>query len=282
MAESTRRGAVGQFFRGLRYALSGLATVMFRPGLWPYVLGPTLVTLTLFVAGAWGAWALVGWLFEQVFAPPAEGAPSVVWTLVSLWVRLWAIALLGVGLYFTSNIVATPFNDWLSQRVETLRLGPYTEPFSWATMFGDLAQSLWHSILSLFLLFAIFVGTLALSLIPLIGTLGAPIISFVATALLIGRESMDGCQSRRRMSFAHKMLFLRHHWPVLLGFGVLGAAVVWIPLVNLLVVPLSIAGGTMLYCDLEREGLVPHADGRPGFRLNRARDARLADPAMGE
>lgn len=280
--ESGRRGALFDLFRGARYALTGIAVAVTRPALWPFLAGPVLVTLLLFLVGAWGAWSFVGWAFSTVYEPSPDASPWVAtwWKVVELWLRIWAIAMLAVTLYFSSSILATPFNDLLSQKVETMRLGPYQEPFSWATLFGDLAQSLAHSILSLLLWFGVLLASTFLNFIPVFGTLAAIVVDTVATALLITRESMDGCQSRRRLSFAHKLLVLRTLWPVYLGFGLVGSAFVWIPGVNLLVVPLSIAGGTMLYCDLEREGRIPKADGSPGYAPARGRDPSLADPTL--
>lgn len=277
-----RSGVLFDVFRGARYALSGIGVILTRPSLWPYLVGPVLVTFLLFVIGTWGAWTLVGWAFDTVYEPAPDTSVWVAawWKIVELWLRIWAIATLAVALYFSSSILATPFNDVLSQKIETMRLGPYNEPFSWRTLAGDLAQSVGHSILSLLLWVGILVASTFLNLVPIFGTLLALVIDTLATAILITREAMDGCQSRRRMSFRHKMMVVRRLWPVYLGFGLVGSAVVWVPVVNLLVVPLSIAGATLLYCDLEREGRVPNADGSPGYVPVRARDPLGADPSL--
>lgn len=283
-AAGRRPGTVFGILRGVRYAFNGLIVVLTRPALWPYLIGPFLVTFVLFAIGAWGAWSFVGWAFDTAYAPSPDTGPwsAAWWRVAELLLRIWAIAIVAVGLYFASSILATPFNDALSQKVETLRLGPFSKPFSWATLFGDLSQSVVHSLLSLLLWATILVASTLLNVVPIFGTLAALVIDTVATALFISREAMDGCLSRRRMSFSHKLLVVRQLWPVFLGFGVVGSAVVWIPFVNLAVVPLSIAGCTMLYCDLEREGLIPNADGTPGYVPARARDADLADPGLAQ
>lgn len=245
---------VGEVLRGASYFPRGIGFLLLRPGLWPLLVAPIVVTALLFVAGFIGLWELVGWLVPS--PPGAEGWVAAAWWLVELGLRLWAAVLLAVGLYFASNLVATPFNDWLSQKVEVARLGPRAEESTWATVIGDLAQSLTHSVLSLGLWVLVLFGSLALNLFPVFGGLASLVVDATATALFLSREAIDGCLSRRRYSFGHKLRIIRAEWRLFLGFGLVGSAFVWIPFVNLLVLPLSIAGGTLLFADLERDGRV--------------------------
>lgn len=277
-----RRNVIVEFFRGVGYAFSGVGLVISRPALWPNVLLPILVTGFLFALGIAGfVYFISDWVPQTDASVPQDTPLAFLWTffhnLLTYGIYVGLAVLYGVVVYFISTIIATPFNDGISSRVEELRLGPYREESSWGTFFGDLVQSYSHSVLNL-LVWLVSVGlAFVLNLIPGFGTIAAAVLTAMFTALFIARESMDGAQSRRRLSFAHKMRIARHHWAMMLGFGTVGALLVWIPVVNLVVVPLGIAGGTLMYCELEAAGRIPRADGVFGYTPPVPRDGRKAD-----
>jgi CysZ protein len=277
-----RRNFVVEFFRGVRYAFAGPWLVLTRPELWPHVLLPIFVTLVLFVVGMAGiVYATQGWVPEAgapidpnaPLAPLAEGVRN----LLAFSLRALFLLAFGVAVYFASSIIASPFNDALSGEVERLRLGPHTDQPSWGTFFGDQVRSFFHSLLN-FVVWLVWVGLgFALNLIPEVGAVLSAAVGGYATAWFIAREAMDGALSRRRLSFWHKLRIAGQHRSLFLGFGLVGAAVVWIPGVNLLVVPLSIAGGTLMYCELEQAGRIPDARGALGYVPDQPRNAKKAD-----
>jgi CysZ protein len=63
---------------------------------------------------------------------------------------------------------------------------------------------------------------------------------------------------RRGLSFHDKRRFLRTRLKSTLGFGVGNLVVASIPLVNILLIPAAVAGGTLLFLDLE-----PDSPARP-------------------
>jgi uncharacterized protein involved in cysteine biosynthesis len=276
-----RRNVILEFFRGVGYAFRGVWLVITRPVLWAYVVAPILVTAVLFAIGVAGIlYVTEGWAPETAAPadPNAALAPlaEFVQNLLAYGLRVLFVLVFGVVVYFASSIVATPFNDAVSAQVETLRLGPYTK--ARGGFLGDTWMSFAHSSLS-FVLWAATVGAgMALNLLPLYGTLAAALLSVVSTGWFIARESTDGVLSRRRLSYGHKLRIAQHHGAMFLGFGLVGASVVWIPFVNLLVVPFAIAGGTLMYCELEAAGRVPDANGSFGYTPEHPRNARKADP----
>lgn len=60
-------------------------------------------------------------------------------------------------------------------------------------------------------------------------------------------------ERRRPLGFRAKLGVICRHLPATAGFGLAALALVSIPLLNLLVIPICVAAGTLLFCDEMRE-----------------------------
>ena len=266
-------------WRGARYALGGVWLITARPSLWGYLIAPASITLLLFFGVSFFAWHGIGMAMDALWTPGVDTSLFTigVWMTIELLVRVMAIGTTALALYFAAGLVATPFNDRLSEHVETSILGPYEEPFSWRVMAVDLAISVSHSLLSLTIWLTVMLFSFVLNLIPGAGTVASFAVGTVATAVFLSREAIDGCMSRRRMSYGHKFRVMIQHFPLFLGFGVVASCMLWVPFLNFLLLPMAVAGGTRMYCHLEQLGLVPDSDGNLGYVPSRSRVAALAD-----
>lgn len=248
-----------RFAWGARYAVLGARILATHPTLWWTVAVPVVITLLLFVLGFWGIAVLLPWVTTFVWVPGPHH-PGWVWWLyeIVLWTfRLSVAVALGVGLYMTAGLIATPFNDRLSERVESVVLGWRHPPVPLAQMLTDVAWSLLHSVLSLAIYLAVLLVAFLLNLLPGIGSAASFLLGTTASGLFFAREAMDGCFSRRRMRYRHKWRIVVRHWPLSLGFGLCVSLGMWIPFLNFLVLPMSVAGGTLLFCHLESAGQLP-------------------------
>lgn len=262
-----------QFALGVRYAWLGVRIVGGSPALWPYVVAPVLITATIFFGTSFAVWTGVPFLTAALWQPGPATATwvSIAWTVAWIAVRLGIVFTIAFVLYFAAGLIATPFNDRLSEHVETVALGAYEEPFSLRVLLGDLANSVLHSILSMILWLTVMAISMSLNLLPVLGSMASLVIGTVATALFLTREAMDGPLSRRRMSYLHKLRIIRHNLPIALGFGLVGSMLVWVPFVNFLLLPMAVAGATLLYSHLEQQGRVPSARGDEPYVPPRAR-----------
>lgn len=242
-----------QVRRGLAYPFAGIRWVLGHPSTWPLVGVPVALNVGLLLAGAWLAWSLAPALLAVVWAP----GPHTPWLLQGVWLatayllRALAFLVLGVAMYFAAGFVAIPFNDRLSERVEADVVGAdaLVGSTSW---WGDLAVSVAHSLLALVLWAVAMVALFALNLVPGIGSLLAFPLSVLATAVFLAREMIDGPLSRRRLSFLAKLRVLAAHAPRTVPFGLAVALLLWVPGLNFLMMPMAVAGGTLLVLDLER------------------------------
>jgi uncharacterized protein involved in cysteine biosynthesis len=272
-------GRVRRLLTGMSYPLLGVRLVLTHAATWPYLVAPVLINAAVFLTAAFVAWHGIALAMGLVWAPGAESGwfVHVAWYATAFLLRALAFLVIGVALYFTAGLVAIPFNDRLSEHVETLCLGPYEESFDWRVLLVDVLQSVAHSALSLVLWLGVMAPLFLLQLVPVAGSVLHFVLGTLVTSLFLAREMMDGCLSRRRMGYGHKLRVIRANGWVALGFGLVAAGMLWVPLLNFALLPMVVAGGALLYCHLETLGLVPDADGTGRYLPERHRVAALAE-----
>ncbi len=250
---------------GARYALRGARIVAGHPQLWGYVLAPVVLMAAAFVLGSAFILWFVPFVTGLLWVPGPDTQPT---TVFLYWTALWTVRIVLVGalllsLYLTAGLVATPFNDRLSDQVERRILRTTDEEVLFRQFVRDLMWSVAHSALSLTVYLLVMGLLLLLNLLPGIGSAVSFVVGALVSAMFFARESMDGSMSRRRMGYFEKWRVLAHVWPYALGFGAVVSVAMWVPLLNFLVLPMSVAGGTALFCHLERAGgLGDHRSGR--------------------
>ncbi len=250
------------FGRGLSYALRGMRFVYFQhPKLARYWLFPVLITGFALLAVFYGA----GSYSEDVGGALWSLFPES-WNEVSGWVGgllnalRWVveliaailIVLLGLVLVFLlSSVVAAPFNDALSEAVEQILTGKPAPPFSLGRMLADIVRTV-RLELGKALLYVAVVGPMFLAsfFIPGLGQV-ISLVGFALTAVYLGIDYVDWPAARRDWSVGDRVAFTRRQLPAVAGFGTGVWVLLFIPLVNLLFMPAAVAGGTILFVELQ-------------------------------
>ncbi|MBF0139690.1 MAG: sulfate transporter CysZ [Magnetococcales bacterium] len=224
-------------FRGALYFLAGVRLV-FRPELRRFVWVPLLVNTVLFLLGGWYGVkqiaSMLGW----------------VTTLLPSWLH-WLNWLVGpffiismVLVFFSlftalANLIASPFNSYLSAEVEGLLTGNKPVP-------EDPSHAIMNELEKIFYAFKWFVWFVVLFFIPVVNTLFSPLwFLFSAWIIAVGycdypmaNHAMDGRAVRRHM---------RRNLGTTLGFGAAVMLAMMVPVVNCLVMPAAVAGGTVFW-----------------------------------
>ncbi len=249
-----RPGPVGGFF----YPLRGLRFLLRHPRLATYVAIPVAINTVLFSVFAWFAGSRFGrWL--DAIVPQGEGwFWSVLYYLLG---ALFAVLLFLVIVYaFTlvGNLILAPFNDLLSEKVEWIYTGNrLEEPFRLGPFVKDLARS-FRAELGRMLFYGIGLLTiLSLNLFPPIGTALYTVVMPVFTFFFLGWEYMDYPMERWHLPFSAKRAVVLRNGPTLVSFGAGAALLLIVPLLNLLAIPVCVAGGTLLFCDLRAAARLP-------------------------
>lgn len=234
---------VAQLVRGFTYPLRGLGFIR-RHRLWALAGVAIGVNIAVFAAlAAASVYFAEPWLAQaeawvaQSFVSFLSGV--VYWAGLVLLLIIDAVLLVLLG-----QAIASPFLDALSERIESIAIGRAPKP----TSFLAVVRSLIMGVVDLFWAVVFLVG---ISLLGLIVPPLAPFIGFLFGALLLAQEFVGLAMTRKLQGYLRRwQVVWRNRW-LSLGFGAATMLLLVVPGVNLILLPLAAAGGTLLYTDLE-------------------------------
>jgi len=259
------RGVVGApvragfgFWDGLRYPFRGLRFVYVEHrGLARYWLVPLLLTAGALVAVIYGSVELHGPLTDAMWATPTgegigPGALRVLHAILSFVVGILLAAVGFVVVVALTTVFAAPFNDALSEEVERLRTGRPGPPFRLGALLRDIGRTVTLELVKLALYVAVMGPLFVLSLaVPGVGPIAYSVFSFLFTAMYFALDYIDWPVARRGLGLRYRRELLARRRATFLGFGTGVWLFLFIPLLNLFFMPAAVAGGTLLYLDLE-------------------------------
>jgi len=227
---------------GMGYILQGFS-LMWRPGIRPFVLMPLLINIVLFAGGTWAVLHYAGQWIDSLLPSWLEFLYWLIMPLLFIGLMLMA--------YFTftivANILAAPFNAILAQRLEEQLTGqptPADDTPLWrltVETVGAELRKLWY-----FLIRAI--PLLILFWIPGLNLL-APFLWFAFSAWMMTLQYLDSPAGNHRVDFDRQRWLLRRVPTTTLGFGTTLTLMTMVPVLNFLSLPVGVCGATRLWVD---------------------------------
>ncbi len=237
-----------EFAAGAHCLLRGFGFLT-RPGVRRHVIIPLLINVVVFACAlAMAAHRFWSWLHRWTASLPGWLA----WLAPLLWLVFALVAALALFYTFTlvANLIAAPFNSFLSARVEALLTG--RRPESGRSLWQETAVAVRDELRRiLYILWrAILIGLLGLLLlfVPLFDML-TPLLWFAFTAWMLATQYFDYPLSNHRVDFAAQRPLLKQQRARLFGFGTAAALCTLIPLVNFIIMPAAVAGATLLWVE---------------------------------
>ena len=227
---------------GLDCFLEGFGLVR-QPGLRQWVVIPAiintlvligLITVTVSQFDGWVE-SLTGFLPDWL-----SFLEWLVWFLaviVIMFVLLYLFTIL-------ANVIASPFNAMLSIKVEEKLTGSLLTSESSAWLI--LPRAVWREISKLMYLLPRLLGLLIISVIPVINAI-APVLWIVFGAWMMAVQYTDYAADNNEVSFTELRRRLAGKRIQSVLFGMPAYLLLAIPLVNLIVMPVAVAGGTMFW-----------------------------------
>ncbi|MDB4968164.1 MAG: cysZ [Myxococcales bacterium] len=241
---------ISRFFRGMGYFGRGWGTAFGAAGVTRWVMLPAL--LTVVVSGG-GTWLAYRWAVDFIHRQSA-GHGSLFGLLVWLGVMLLVLAS-AYFLYVASCLLATaPFAGVLSERTEQSRTGHVVLPATWKQTAALSARGVGHAILGVSIYLAIAIPLFLLQwFVPLLAPL-VWVASIVQAGYFFAFDGFNEPLHRRGYGFGAKWSFIGKHTAESLGFGVAVALLMMVPFLSVIVTPVAIVGGTLLFLDLDQPG----------------------------
>jgi CysZ protein len=245
------------FFDGIRALFGGLGFIVLRPASWPYAIIPVLIALV--ITGFFGALGIYG--ATRVAAHLVENVHGALHS-VGLWVVTVLLGALAVLVAFLLGVslappLAGPALETLSKQQE-LTLGGVARDDNLSV--ASVLRSLRVTLAALVVGLPIILALTALELVFAPAVVVTVPLKFVVSGLLVAWDFLDHPFSLRGMRVRDRLAWMRKNLTGVLGFGLSTAALLLVPGVGLLAIPVGVAAATRLVVQTERT-LAPGAGG---------------------
>ena len=240
-----------RFIHGMSYPFLALALLRAGP-VRRFILFPAVINAVLFLLIFIAAIVAYPYLYDQFIT-----SEESFWQGLLQWfLFLVYFAAMLVVFFFTfavvGTVVAGPFLEPISRRVETEILGTTTEGRGRGAL-GETIYSLSQAAGMILVGIGSLLIILPLSCIPLVG---APL-ALVIASWVVATEYLDASFARKRYPLGEKVRFVLANKASTMGFGMAIQALLFIPILNLFVLPLGAVAATMLYLDTGGKGRGP-------------------------
>lgn len=222
-----------RFFQGVRLYFSGFGLLVRYPSLFTLALIPITLTVVAFVGLAWGSAWLIGRWVQQSQLLAADGQ-----VLIQALVFLFVLFVMYLVYLPLTRIFLAPFSEKLSHKTTALS-GMKLLTKNELGFFRAIGEGFKLVVLQLVLVVIVFLLTV------FVPPVGVPL-GIAATICFCGIDFLDVPLSLRGLSMRQKFRFLWRSRAVVLGFALTGYLLLYIPIFNLLVLPLGVISATLL------------------------------------
>ncbi len=258
--ELVLEGPLVRAFLGFRLLFEAWGFLFAQRSLW----GLAAVPLAFSLVAVAGAVALVvaqaGWLHDFVtqWLPFLEAGAWYTWIWIGPAKLLLALAgyllfavaagIVVVAASLLANVVAAPFLDVLSQRVERIEAGEAWESgeSGLAGLWNEGRRSVFNEARRLAFFVSVWVIVSALGLLVPGGQILAPPVLVFFTLLLLPLEYSGYSLDRLQVPFRERRAWVRENLPLMLGFGAAAFLICLVPGLNFLLLPSLVVAGTLL------------------------------------
>lgn len=258
--------ALGGFglLAGATYPLRALAVFQRTPRLWGYLVIPILVNFILGIA-LYAGLLLPGWhgvelltlslnnWFDRLIANLPAWLSYLEFLIISLGFLLRFLLIVGLLLVIGflllqfGTLLGAPWYGKLSEKLEELRTGKVQ--IVEVGFFRDIGRAILFEVKKLLLLLGVGVLLFLLNGLPGVGTLIAAVGGIMITATITCLDFFDSPLERRRLRFRTKLGIVFRALPASASFSLVCLGLMSVPVLNLLIIPLCVASGTLFVCD---------------------------------
>lgn len=237
--------------QGFHYFVMGWHLIG-RKGLRQFVIMPILLNILLLCG--------LFWLFMVNIGGVIDGLISYVpdW-LAWLSGVLFAFSIFMILLVFyfsfttLSGFIAAPFNGLLAEKVEQMLTGQVLTEMSTLDFIKDIPRMLGREWQKLCYSLPKLIGLFLLGFIPMIGQTVVPILTFLFTAWLMAIQYCDYPFDNHKIPFHIMRNELGEKRTMNLTFGSLITFCTFVPLMNLVIIPVAVCGATAMWVEQYRD-----------------------------
>lgn len=239
-----------ELLRGAGTVGRGGALLRAHPELRRLALVPILLNLVVAAILYVGLLLVVRRILDGVITDQGALGAALA-AVVFVLVALLGLVVVGFLLVRVGVVLGSPWYGRLSEEVERIVTGsaPPAEPFTLAGLARDLGRAIAFELRKLAIVLPLALLLLLVQLLPVAGQAVGIVGGFLLTAFVACLDFFDGPQERRRAAFGSKLRFVRASAPGSAGFGLVCAALLAVPVLNLVWIPVCVAAGTVFWAE---------------------------------
>jgi CysZ protein len=225
-----------------------------KPGLLKFLAIPFTINLLIFSLSVYFGLDLFQGILET-YAPSTD-----VWYGMILYYLAWTVAMLltTVTVFFTftvvGNLIASPFNELLSEHTEALKVGRQPdERFSVGRFWKEAKHAIFTEVKKLSVFVSVMLLLFGINLIPGIGSMVYAVLAPLFTLFFLAVEYLAFVLMRKQLSFSQQRRYITKRPVLMAGFACSIFCLLAIPFVQFFCIPLAVVGATLLWCDFPRE-----------------------------
>ena len=213
--------------------------LLFSTGLKRYIIIPALINTLFFMLALWIGFHWVGRLSGLL--------PHYLHFLKFFFdiVCFLAMSILFAYIFTTlTNLIGAPFNSFLSAKMDRM-IDPKHAPIESKGLLFESYRTLKREGQKMIYYLPRLVGVLILFFIPGVNVIASGV-WFLFIAWVMAIEYLDYPIDNRKENFESTRTFVKRHFAACFGFGITVSIAAMIPIVNFVIVPAAVIGGTNL------------------------------------
>jgi CysZ protein len=240
---------VRRFSTGFFSLWQAFRFLLANPSLLKYVAIPFVINVLVFSATLyWGVDLFNGMVGEYL------GPQDVwYWQVIAVIVKVIAGLVTAVVVFFAftvvGNLIASPFNDVLSERTEQLLTGQRNDaPFSLKIFMADMWRVLGDEVRKMTIFVVLMIFLVLFNFVPVAGPPVYGFFSVVLTLFFLVVEYTGYVFSRKHLGFSDQRRFILGNFMASVGFGLAVMCMLLIPFVQFITIPIAVIAATRLCC----------------------------------
>ncbi|WP_051205914.1 sulfate transporter CysZ [Oceanospirillum maris] len=234
-----------QIFSGPAAFAAGFRLIIL-PGMKRFVFVPLVSNVVILTGFIWLTINLIsGWLDGFIGSLPD-------WLSFLSWL-IWPLALISMlgfvlyGFNATASLIAAPFNGLLAEKVEShLRGGQVSFPDE--TISEMALRSLQRELQKQWFFLKRVLLLLLISFIPVVNLI-SPFLWFLFSIWMLSLQYLDYPMDNHQIGFHDMQKRLKSNWWHTVSFGLTHYLLMFVPFINLILMPVAVAGATWLWVD---------------------------------
>jgi len=250
------------FAKGFWFPFNSFFYVKRHPRLYPFILLPLAINVVSYCLVIYFAFDF----YRNLVMSRIPQGGAWYWLILNYFVLLLAIVVVLALVFFTfavvGSLLASPFNDVLSEKTELLLEGQVRrEPFSLIPFIRGAGRTMLTEVNKIGVFLLGMLVLLLLHLLPLLGAMLYPLLSVAWTAFFLVMEYTGYVFARRGLGFKAQRQIVCRNAALMSGFGLGLFCLLAIPFLQFFCIPLGVVGAVRLLAEANELGVGTEGEG---------------------